>query len=119
MWRLSQFFVFPRRGYYTYAGRNHDVCEFQLQFLNGNVEGRGVDDVGRALPGEVLGKVKLGQNKVCRRRLKTIEVWKFWKFWNLEEAKHNPRLSPFTLGPRSKSRSTVAAMNVSLVGLVS
>lgn len=34
------------RGYYTYAGRNHDVCEFQLQFLNGNVQGRGVDDVG-------------------------------------------------------------------------
>eukprot|EP00435_Cladocopium_sp_Y103_P047974 s441_g14.t1 len=34
------------RGYYTYAGRNHDVCEFQLQFVNGNVQGRGVDDVG-------------------------------------------------------------------------
>ena len=70
MWRLSQFFVFPRRGYYTYAGRNHDVCEFQLQFLNGNVEGRGVDDVGRALPGEVLGKVKLGQKQSVS---KTIE----------------------------------------------
>lgn len=34
------------RGYYTYAGRNHDVCEFQLQFVNQNVQGRGVDDVG-------------------------------------------------------------------------
>lgn len=35
-----------RRGYYTYGGRNHDVCEFELRFDNGIVKGRGVDDVG-------------------------------------------------------------------------
>ena len=35
-----------RRGYYTYGGRNHDVCEFELRFDNGTVKGRGVDDVG-------------------------------------------------------------------------
>eukprot|EP00434_Breviolum_minutum_P000967 symbB.v1.2.000850.t2/scaffold37.1/size397765/22 len=34
------------RGYYTYGGRNHDVCEFELRFDNGIVKGRGVDDVG-------------------------------------------------------------------------
>lgn len=34
------------RGYYTYQGCNHDVCEFHLRFQNGAVQGDGVDDVG-------------------------------------------------------------------------
>lgn len=35
-----------RRGYYTYEGRNHDVCQFHLRFDGSSVHGDGVDDVG-------------------------------------------------------------------------
>ena len=34
------------RGYYTYQGRNHDVCQFHLRFDGSSVTGDGVDDVG-------------------------------------------------------------------------
>lgn len=38
------------RGYYTYSGTRHDVCEFDLQFdpgFSGRLVGRGVDDVAK------------------------------------------------------------------------
>jgi len=37
------------RGYYTFAGARHDVCEFDLSFPDGTgqVTGSGVDDVGQ------------------------------------------------------------------------
>jgi len=35
-------------GYYTFAGMRHDVCEFNLEFSEtGDIDGKGVDDVGR------------------------------------------------------------------------
>jgi len=35
------------RGYYTYEGRQHNLCEFMLRFAtDGSIKGEGVDDVG-------------------------------------------------------------------------
>ena len=49
---MNQMNITLRRGYYTYQGRNHDVCEFHLRFeQNGTVKGDGVDDVGREFIG--------------------------------------------------------------------
>lgn len=35
------------RGYYTFAGSRHDVCEFNLTFSGQQITGTGVDDVGK------------------------------------------------------------------------
>lgn len=45
-------------GYYTYAGRNHNLCDFQLEFsASGQVAGAGIDDVGAySIRGHVSGR---------------------------------------------------------------